>query len=144
MQIQPLQPGDLPDLLELYRDLVAHVLSLEKVRERYAKMLDNTDYLLLGAKEEGKLLSSVLGICCNWLAVDGPFLVVEDGIVQENLRGKGVGRMLLEEMDRFALQNHCVYAILVSSGFRKGAHTFYERLGFTEDVRGFRKMYRPF
>ena len=33
----------------------------------------------------------------------------------------------------------CDYIILVSSGFRHDAHRFYEAVGYTEDVRGFRK-----
>ena len=43
--------------------------------------------------------------------------------------------------DEFALKNQCEYALLVSSGFRKGAHRFYEAVGYTDDVRGFRKYY---
>jgi len=46
-----------------------------------------------------------------------------------------------QEIFEFAKEKGCGYAILVSSGFREGAHRFYEAMGYTEDVRGFRKYY---
>ena len=69
------------------------------------------------------------------------FLVIEDVIVKEGLRGKGIGRKLMEALDEFALSHDCAYAILVSSGHRIDAHQFYKHTGYTEHVEGFRKMY---
>jgi len=68
-------------------------------------------------------------------------LVVEDVVVAECSKRKGVGRKLFEALDSFAAERNCAYAILVSSGFRKGAHAFYEKMGCVDDVLGFRKMY---
>ena len=45
----------------------------------------------------------------------------------------------MKEIDNFAIDKVCVYAIVVSSGFRKFSHIFYEKVGFDEDVVGFRK-----
>lgn len=47
----------------------------------------------------------------------------------------------MESIDEFAKKNNCAYSILVSSNHRKGAHKFYENVGFTEMVKGFRKGY---
>ncbi|NOW53756.1 GNAT superfamily N-acetyltransferase [Clostridium saccharobutylicum] len=69
------------------------------------------------------------------------FLVIEDVVVKEGLRGKGIGRKLMESLDEFAKTKECAYAILVSSDYRKNAHKFYENSGFTDSVRGFRKVY---
>jgi GNAT superfamily N-acetyltransferase len=70
-----------------------------------------------------------------------PFLVIEDVIVKDRNRGKGIGRKLMESLDEFAKNKNCAYAVLVSSAFRKGAHQFYEKAGFTDSVIGFRKVY---
>ena len=70
-----------------------------------------------------------------------PFLVVEDVIVRSDQRGKGVGRMLMEALDQFAQEKGCAYSFLVSSDFRTGAHSFYESMGYTDGVVGFRKIY---
>ena len=47
----------------------------------------------------------------------------------------------MQELDNYAHDNNCEYSILVSSGFRKNAHKFYESIGYNDDVRGFRKNY---
>lgn len=91
------------------------------------------------AKDNNEIVGSALGICCMSLAV--PFLVIEDVIVKDGNRGKGIGRMLMESLDEFARNKNCAYAFLVSSAFRKGAHQFYEKVGFIDSVAGFRKMY---
>ena len=36
----------------------------------------------------------------------------------------------MDRIDEIAQENKCDYAILVSSSFRKGAHKFYEAVGF--------------
>lgn len=139
MIIEKLKIEDVPDLLVLYRTLVPFELSIEKSFETYKEILMNENYSLLVAKEDNRVLGSALGICCKSLTV--PFLVIEDVIVKEGLRGKGIGRKLMESLDEFAKRKHCEYAILVSSGFRKEAHKFYDSVGFKDSVRGFRKIY---
>lgn len=62
-------------------------------------------------------------------------------IVKDELRGKGVGRKLMESLDEIAKNRQCAYAILVSSAHRKAAHKFYENAGFIDSVVGFRKVY---
>lgn len=139
MIIEKLKLEDIPDLLELYKELGPFEVSFESSLETYKKMLMDEAYLLLVAKEDNNVIGSVLGICCKSLV--GSFLVIEDVVVKESLRGKGIGRKLMESLDEFAKTKHCDYAILVSSGFRKEAHKFYESVGFIDGVIGFRKVY---
>ena len=139
MILEKLKEEDIPDLLELYKDLVPFEIFKEKSVETYKEMLTDDNYLLLAAKEDEKVIGSVLGICCKSLTV--PFLVVEDVIVKDGLRGKGIGRELMEALDEFAKAKQCAYSILVSSDFRKEAHKFYESIGYKDGVRGFRKIY---
>ena len=139
MIIEKLKKEDIPELLELYSALVPFKTSLNQSVHTYEEIQTDENYLLLVAKEDGKMIGSMLGICCKGLAM--PFLVVEDVIVKDGLRGKGVGRKLMESLDEFAKSKKCTYAILVSSSFRKGAHEFYEKVGFADSVVGFRKLY---
>ena len=142
MIIEKLKIEDVEDLLELYKKLTPFENSLEKSIEIYKEMLQEEQYLIVVAKEDDKVIGSVLGVCCKSIAAGGkPFLVIEDVIVDNKVRGKGIGKKLMKTLDKFAKEKHCLYTILVSSAYRKEAHKFYESLGFTEDVRGFRKMY---
>ena len=92
------------------------------------------------AADGDKVIGSSMGIVC--IALDAPFLVVENVIVSGECRGQGVGRKIFEALDEFALKNQCEYALLVSSGFRKGAHRFYEAVGYTEAERVLRLYYK--
>lgn len=139
MVIERLTQRYIAQVVELQKTLVPFELSPEEATARLEYILSNPDYTLLIAREGDAVLGTVTGICCRALSM--PFLVIEDVVVREDCRGKGVGKQLMDELDRFALENKCEYAILVSSGFRKEAHKFYEKQGFTEDVRGFRKGY---
>ncbi|MGN0145184.1 MAG: GNAT family N-acetyltransferase [Clostridium sp.] len=139
MIIEKLKIEDIAQVLELNRDLVPFEFSDDKAVELYKEMSLNENYFLAVAKEDNMIIGTAMGICCH--ALSAPFLVIEDVIVKEGLRGKGIGRKLMESLDEFAKEKNCAYAILVSSGFRKGAHKFYENVGFTDSVRGFRKVY---
>ncbi|MDP4159095.1 MAG: GNAT family N-acetyltransferase [Bacillota bacterium] len=139
MIIEKLKVEDIPELLKLYNSLIPFETSLEKSLRTYKEMLLDENYLLLVAKQHDLVIGSVLGICCKCLAVS--FLVIEDVIVKDGLRGKGIGRTLIDSLDEFAKKKQCAYAILVSSAYRKDAHKFYENAGFTDSVVGFRKLY---
>jgi len=140
MIIEKVMKEELPELLELYKSLVPFDCNIEKSEKTYEEIIKNEKYHLIGAKENGELLGSMLAIVCN--SITTPFLVIEDVIVKEGLRGKGIGRKLMNKIDEIAEENKCDYAILISSSFRKGAHKFYEAVGFRDSVVGFRKLYK--
>lgn len=137
--IEGMKEEDLSQIQELYLELLPDGLEWETLRENYRKATTNENYCLLVAKREQEVIGTAMGILN--LALDAPFLVVENVVVKDTLRGQGVGRMLFQALDDFAKENQCGYAILVSSGFRKGAHAFYEAMGYNDEVRGFRKLY---
>lgn len=139
MVIERLTQRYIDQTVLLQKNLVPFELTREEAAARLEYLLSSPDYALLIAREGEAVLGTVTGICCRALSM--PFLVIEDVVVREDCRGKGIGKKLMDALDEFALEKKCEYAILVSSGFRKEAHRFYEKQGFTEDVRGFRKGY---
>lgn len=139
MIIENIKKEDLPQLLELYKTLVPFEANIDKSEKIYEEIIKNEKYHLIGAKENGEVLGSMLAVVCN--SITATFLVIEDVIVKEHIRGKGIGRKLMERIDEIAVENKCEYAILISSSFRKGAHKFYEAMGFNDSVVGFRKLY---
>lgn len=137
--IEKLQQQDLPAVLELLKVMMPFEFSTDNAEEILAEICKKDNYAMLIAKKDGVVLGTATAICSTLLT--GSFLVVEDVVVREDTRGQGVGRLLMEAIDDYAKEKDADYTILVSSGFRKGAHKFYEACGYTEDVRGFRKMY---
>jgi GNAT superfamily N-acetyltransferase len=133
---------DATALSNLFEELVGEKTNLSKMKENLSFIISNKDYYILCAKDENnKLLGSVMGIVCADICGDcQPFMVLENMIVSENARGKGIGRKLVEQLEEYAKQRNCTYIMLVSLIKRKGAHKFYESLGFGLDVvQGFKK-----
>ena len=144
MTVKKLSIDEIPELLKLYEELLPDDVrnDAQISRKIYEAVVKDDNYLILVAKDNDVLMGTAMGVCCKTLALAGKnFLVVEDVVVAQSSKGKGVGRRLLEALDRFAAEKNCAYAILCSSAFRKGAHAFYEKMGYTDDVRGFRKLY---
>jgi PhnO protein len=52
-------------------------------------------------------------------------------IVDETVRGQGVGKELLRAFEQIAIDNNCVYIEVASGKQRKKAHNFYIREGFS-------------
>ena len=133
---------DLEGLNRLYLQLSGndHGLS-SRYKDIFAQMKSDSAYhLLVAVNEDNNVVGSVLGIICKSLAAHyESFLVIEDVIVDDTLRRAGIGRALFEKIEQIALENTCAYSILVSSGLRTEAHRFYENMGYTESVVGFRK-----
>lgn len=127
-------------------DIVMQVISdgpgnLKRMAELISKIADNPQKYLLVVEnsETGELVGSLLGVVFEDICGDcSPILLVENVAVLESCQGKGIGRMMFEEIERWGRENHCHYEMLVSGLNRMGAHKFYRALGFDE-VKGFKK-----
>lgn len=137
MIIEKLQLKDVAQAIALQQQIVPYDLDPVCAEKHYKTLLNNPDYFIAVAREGDTLAGTVTGICCRGLGCN--FLTIEDMIVREDLRGCGIGTKLMAAIDAFGRSRGCSYAILVSSGFRTRAHRFYEKIGYIEDVRGFRK-----
>lgn len=140
MIIEKLKEEDIGELIELYKELMDHKNDPAECLEIYKEMLKDDKYLLVVAKEDGKIVGTALAICCMLVGYSGKnFLVVEDVVVKSTMRGRGVGKKIMDYIDKFAAEKKCGYTCLISGAKREGAHKFYENVGFNEPVRGFKK-----
>lgn len=109
---------------------------IEKLRQ------DPQKYLLVAVDpEDNTICGSLLGVVFEDICETGrPILLVENVAVLEEYQGRGVGRQMFEEIERWGKEMDCHYEMLVSGLNRIGAHKFYNRLGF-EEVKGFKKYF---
>ena len=113
----------------------------EKAAEQIARIFDDPQKYLLIAEdtETGTLCGSLLGVIFEDICGDcRPILLIENVAVLPEYQGKGVGRAMFAEIERWAKEQNCHYEILVSGMQRTGAHKFYQALEFHE-VKGFKK-----
>ena len=137
MVIEILLPQFLSQTVALQQQIVPYPIDLEKSAALCEAMQHQQDSCVLVAREGNTIIGTVSGFCCRGLA--GSFLAIEDLIVEGTHRGSGIGSKLMDAIHAYGRERGCQYAILVSSGFRKQAHKFYEKIGYIEEVRGFRK-----
>ena len=64
---------------------------------------------------------------------------VDELVVDENYRGQGIGRKLMESITEIAMARNCKRLELESSFHREEAHVFYEELGFEKRAYLFSK-----
>ena len=115
-------------------------------RETVKRLLKKIDadpqkYLLVAEDlETGTICGSLFGVVFEDICDScRPILLGENVAVLESFQGKGVGRAMFQEIERWAKEEwDCHYEILASGLNRTGAHKFYAALGFDE-VKGFKK-----
>ena len=141
LDITKLTIQDLPSLVELFTQFWGEVSSVEKMRASFNKISCNQAYILLAAKQSGKVVGFGMGIICEELYGGcEPFMVIEDLIVDKNQRRNGVGATLMRELEKAAIDHGCCQVIFVTEAERSGAHRFYRSLGYDfESYKGFKK-----
>lgn len=128
-------------------DSVMQVISDGPVQDRtraaelIEKVAGDPQKYLLAAQdlETGTLCGTLLGVVFEDICGDcRPILLVENVAVLPEYQGKGVGKAMFQEIERWGKEQDCHYEMLVSGLQRTGAHKFYNALGFDE-VKGFKK-----
>ena len=140
--IQPLTMADAMAYAVLGQELFEEKTNKDKLAISLGKIINNPDYILVGAKENvGNLLGSVMGIVClDTVGECRPFMVLENLIVSEASRKQGLGQKLVEYIEEEAKKRDCYFVMLMSLAKRKEAHAFYEALGYSRHISlGFKK-----
>ncbi|MEI6208546.1 MAG: GNAT family N-acetyltransferase [Desulfuromonadales bacterium] len=125
---------DLPALLLLYAQLGqddGRVLPLEDARRIFARFRDYPSYRLHVAEMDGKPVGTFALLVMDNLGHMGtPSAILEDVVVDESLRGMGIGKKMMEYANLLCRQQGCYKMTFSSNMNREAAHLFYESLGF--------------
>ena len=142
MEISPVTKNDLPELSRLYQQLIPNDISIPKMKKVLDRNKDNSNHIILAARDNGKLVGTLLAATCEMLFGQcKSFMVVEDVIVDEAHRRSGVGVALIQHIEGYAKNNNCSYIMLVTDIDRVGSQKFYESLGYkTKEYCAFKKQ----
>jgi GNAT superfamily N-acetyltransferase len=146
LSIRKATEDDIPRIQELYLQLAftpppldKPKPSLDEYRRVFREFSALPGYELLVA-EDGDVIvgTTVLAILPGMAHGVSPFAVVEYVVVDEKLRGQGIGKALMEYIIDRAKGAGCYKIMLTSDKRRTGAHEFYRSLGFEASAHGFR------
>ena len=142
IELMAAKAQDLEQLNQIYLQLNESGSDPARMKSAFDSIRQNPDYYLLVAKREDQIVGTLMGIVCHVLADNcKPFLVVENVVVREDYRRQGIAQKMFQRIEEWAKEKGCGYSLLVSGGARTWAHQFYEKVGYNDFVRGFRKIY---
>jgi ribosomal protein S18 acetylase RimI-like enzyme len=143
--IRPAGSADLVQLISLYEQLAdrrtdARPPTESLVRTRFADIARQPGRVLLVAERDQRVLGAAdLVVSANLTHRGDPWAIVENVIVDQAERRKGVGRALMTDIVRRCDEAGCYKIQLLSRKHRREAHAFYARLGFDAVAEGFRR-----
>lgn len=117
--------------IQLLSQQLGYNLSLSETEEQIQQVLGRNDNCAFVAVTD----DSVVGWIHGFIAIrieTKPFVEIGGLIVEENYRGKGIGKELIEKLKEWCREKNIYDLRLRSNVKRLAAHQFYLRLGFKE------------
>jgi len=132
LEIRKATAADIPFVLELHGQIDhEEMLTLDEAHKIFSKFQMYPNYSLYIAKIKDRIIGTFELLIMDNLAHKGaPSGIVEDVVVDNAFRSKGIGRKMMEFAMDVCLQNGCYKLALSSNINRNRAHDFYESLEF--------------
>jgi len=136
LEIPKATESDLPDVLRLYAQPAmnaGHVLTVDDAIRIFRRISTYPQYAIYVARAREEVIGTFALLVMDNLAHMGtPSAIVEDVVVDERWRGRGVGKAMMTFAMEFARRVGCYKLVLSSHHRREQAHAFYRSLGFEQ------------
>lgn len=139
VEIRRIRESDYEAVRSIWNDVLDVPVTYEQVCETYSAMDGDDRYCTFVADAEGVIAGLVTGVHVLAVGHPGGYIKMNGLGVLPEYRGQGVGRMLLEAIERFAVERSAPYVGLASGIRRADAHEFYEHLGYRKTSYWFRR-----
>ena len=140
--IRPAQPCDCEAMAELARQL-GYECTREEVRDRLDQMQDPSQYAVLVAELPGGQVIGWIGAYLFRSVVLRSRAEINGLVVGEDVRSRGVGKVLLAAVEEWARSIGCGAVSVRSNIIRERAHGFYIRNGY-EHVKTQKELQKIF
>jgi len=131
-------PGDLEDILRLYRQLQPEdpVLGDGSDAAAFAQILGSPGLHLFVLEADGVVVATTyLNVIPNITRSASPYAVIENVVVEEAVRVSGLGKQIMAATLQAAWDAGCYKAMLQTGSRRPATHAFYRACGFSPDVK---------
>jgi predicted GNAT family N-acyltransferase len=127
-------PGDLGAVVRLYRQLHPQdpVLSDGSERRAFEKILASPDLFLYVWEVEGNVVATTyLNVIANMTRSASPYAVIENVVVEETLRGRGLDQEIMRTTLEVAWEAGCYKAMSRTGRKDPLVSAFYTSCGFS-------------
>jgi len=131
-------PDDFDDILRLYRQLqpTDPVLRDGSDAAAFAQILDSPGLHLFVLEADGAVVATTyLNVIPNITRSASPYAVIENVVVEETVRGTGLGKQIMDGTLRAAWEAGCYKAMLLTGSRQAATHEFYKACGFSPDSK---------
>ena len=111
-------------------DQLGYSVTVDDIEARLGKIRQNTDERVIVAENSE-------GVVVGWTTFgitehihSKPYVEVSGFVVEQDFRGKGVGRKIIDEVERWTRDKGLLTIRLHANVTRKAAHMFYQAIGF--------------
>jgi GNAT superfamily N-acetyltransferase len=141
--VRPANRYDIDAIVSLYGQLAEDRIESLPATELAVRIFESIAAqpgraILVALAEDRVIGTADMLIVANLTHHGRPWAVVENVIVDRRHRRGGVGTALMSEITHRCRDAGCYKVQLLSRRDRRGAHAFYERLGFAAAAEGFR------
>ncbi|KIE87399.1 GNAT family N-acetyltransferase [Acinetobacter pittii] len=138
MNIRSAKSEDTQAICDLLKQM-GYPQPLALIQEKFEILHNDSNSQILIAEERGKIYGFLSLYFIPQIALQGDFAKICYLCVDENMRSKGVGHLLVKEAEQQASRRGCDRMELHSGMKRPLAHQFYLREGYSEAPKYFRK-----
>ena len=126
---------DADEICRLYRQL-SNSSDICVLPEKIKDFKKDANNVLLVVEINKQICGTALVIICpDVMFKSQPFAVIENLIVNNDKRNKGIGTALFKYIERYCWDKDCSKIMLLSSKERENAHVFFKKFGFDESLK---------
>ena len=132
--LRALKETDVSSIYEINKEALGYAFSPEETASQLAKLSQDSHHFLLGFENSTnhELLGYVHAEVYESLYSNAGFNILALAVLPQ-MQGQGIGKVLLEGLDKEAKRRGYGFIRLNSAVYRLGAHAFYEKVGYTCD-----------
>ncbi len=131
-------PGDFDGVIRLYRQLHPEdpVLHDGSDAASFREILRSPGLHLFVLAADGAIVATAyLNVIPNLTRSASPYAVIENVVVEETLRGAGLGKQIMAGSLRAAWDAGCYKAMLMTGSHDPATHAFYRACGFSPEAK---------
>jgi GNAT superfamily N-acetyltransferase len=142
IKIRPAKTADFNEIFRLLEQLWKYKKADKKLLKiAYLKSMKEKKYRAFLAVCGGRVLGYAGTIILNLLWQAGTICHLNELVVDERLRGKGIGSLMMNHIETYAKKKKCRGIDLESAKSRKKTHKFYKDRGYDARAYFFVKLF---
>ena len=137
--IRQAEAKDVSALSDLYRQFVSSVApdtAIDVREDRIDEIRADPHNFLFVLEINNRICGTAfLTLCLDPLYRYQPYAILENFVIDEEQQGKSYGKMLMRYVEHFCVEADCSKIMLLSNSMRSDAHGFFEKQGFSSNLK---------